>query len=136
MEKINREKLRVVFFEAWQKHQKKMPLTPLEIQLVDIILIHPEYYQLLNQEENYLSMDFDETNPFLHLSLHLSVREQTTTNRPSGITSIYQSLVLKSDDPHKAEHQIMDCLAEILWSAQQTGKTPDELYYLECLRNL
>jgi len=88
----DRDAMRKIFFEAWRKHQEKLPLEQLEAQLIDIILFHPEYQVLLDNPEQYQTVDFDETNPFLHLSLHLAIREQIKTNRPAGVTAIYETL--------------------------------------------
>jgi hypothetical protein len=125
-----RDQLRKVFFDAWRKHEDKLPLEPLEAQVVDVILMHPEYHFYLANQEAYQEKDFSEGNPFLHMSLHISVREQVSTNRPAGITMIYEKLCQKLGDKHLAEHHMMDCLAEILWQAQRDGTPPDENKYL------
>ncbi len=131
-----RDELRQVFFEAWRKHQAHLPIEPLEAHIIEIILLHPEYHELLAHPEKYQTENFSETNPFLHLSLHLALREQINTNRPIGITAIYNTLCQKYPDPHHAEHKMLECLGQILWDAQQRGKMPDEQYYLETLKKL
>jgi hypothetical protein len=128
-----RDQLRKLFFESWRKYNEQLPLEPLEMQLIDIILLHPEYHTMLSNPDHALK-DFDEANPFLHMSLHLALREQIQTNRPAGIQAIHQALCIKLQDKHLAEHRMMDCLADILWQAQQTGQMPDEQTYLTCLR--
>jgi hypothetical protein len=77
-----------------------------------------------------------ETNPFLHMGLHLGIREQIATNRPQGIAQIFNNLARQLGDPHAAEHQMIDCLAETLWEAQSRTTAPDEQQYLERLRRL
>ncbi len=131
----DRDDARSVFFEAWRKHQEHLPVEPLEAQIIEIILMHPEYHELLDHPEEYQSADFGETNPFLHLSLHLALREQISTNRPSGIAAVYAELSQQCQDPHLAEHKMAECLAQIIWDAQ-LGKAPDEQYYLEMLRKI
>ena len=111
-----------------------MPVEPLESQLIEIILLHPEYHALLNEPENLQADQFTETNPFLHMSLHLALREQVSTNRPKGILEIYQAVCSQFQDVHLAEHHMMECLANILWQAQQSGQMPDEQVYLELLK--
>lgn len=130
----SREEMRNIFFAAWQKHLEQLPIEPLEAQIIEIILLHPEYHEMLSHPEEYQAADFDETNPFLHLSLHIALREQISTNRPNGITSIYENLCQQSQDPHYAEHKMLECLAQILWDAQTAGKMPDEQHYLEMLK--
>ncbi len=136
MSTSERDELRHIFFEAWRKHQQKLPVEPLENQIINIILLHPEYHMILAHPENYQAKDFTETNPFLHMSLHLALREQIATNRPTGIKEIYQQLYKKTPDILTVEHQMMECLAQILWDAQQAGKIPDEKNYLDNLRKL
>jgi hypothetical protein len=129
-----RDQLRKVFFDACRKHENKLPLEPLEAQVLDVILMHPEYHFYLTNQEAYQSKDFTEGNPFLHMSLHISVREQISTNRPAGITLIYEKLCQRFGDTHLAEHHMADCLAEIIWQAQRDGTPPDEKNYLHRLR--
>lgn len=131
-----RDKMRQIFFDTWNKHQKKELLEPLEAQIVTVMTQHPEYYELLNQPENLEHSHFQEQNPFLHMSLHLALQEQITTDRPAGIKAIYSTLCLRLQDPHLVEHKMMDCLAAILWDAETTGKMPDEKNYLEKLKSL
>jgi len=130
----DRNELRQVFFETWDKHQKQLPLTPLQAQLMDIIMLHPEYHALLNDPENLQENDFPEENPFLHLSLHLAIREQISTDRPAGINEIHRRLCHTFKDAHLAEHNMMECLGRVLWEAQKTHELPDENSYLEMLK--
>jgi len=88
-----------------------------------------------NLERDYAAAD-GETNPFLHMGLHLSIREQVATDRPAGIAAVFQSLLAATGDRHAAEHRAVDCLAEALWNAQASGTVPDERAYLESLRRL
>ena len=132
----NRSELRNIFFSAWEKHQKKLPTDLLEAELITIILAHPEYHAFLNDPDTYQQYEFNEDNPFLHLSLHLALREQIKVNRPVGVQDIYQQLHEKLNDSLKAEHKMLLCLQEILWEAQQTGKAPDEKKYLSLLKLL
>ena len=132
----DRNELRKVFFDAWHKHQQQLPIEPLEAQLIDIMLVHPEFHTILNDAEKFQADDFPEGNPFLHLSLHLAIREQISTNRPAGITAVYDTLCRKLGEPLTAEHLMMECLGQTLWEAQQNNKMPDEAIYLEALQQL
>lgn len=133
---MNRDTSRKLFFDAWHKHLKQLPVEPLEAQVIEIILHHPEYHKLLSDPETYQNVDFDETNPFLHLGLHLALHEQVQTNRPNGITVIYKTLCEKYQDRHLVEHKLLECLAQILWDAQHAGSMPEESYYLDCLKKI
>ena len=133
----DRHELREMYADAWQKHRDKTPLSPLEAQIVQVVEDHPEYHDAVGGD---LAKDFTveggKTNPFLHMGLHLSVREQAATDRPPGIAAIFRQLADKVGDSHTAEHRMIDCLAETLWESQRDQSPPDELHYLERLRQL
>lgn len=131
-----RDELRKVYFDSWYKYNNQLPVEPLEHQIIEIILLHPEYHTLLSNSDNAAIDEYIESNPFLHMSLHLALTEQITTNRPQGITQIYSTLCTQRQDSHIAQHAMIDCLAEIIWNAQKSGKAPDEKEYLQKLRNL
>jgi hypothetical protein len=127
---------RQAFFVAWQKYQKKLPLEQLEAELIEVILLHPEYHPIIEQTSTLQQQEFAiEENPFVHMSLHLAIREQVNTNRPTGITLIHQQLQTHLDQ-HTVEHQMMTCLAQLLWQAQQNGVMENDEIYLEKLREL
>jgi len=134
----NRLELRRMYAEAWRKRQDEAPLTPLEAQIADIVEWHPEYHGAVTADD--LDQDYTpeggRTNPFLHMGLHLGLREQIATDRPTGIASIYRALAARIGDPHDAEHRMIDCLAETLWESQRQNQPPDEAAYLEKLRRL
>jgi hypothetical protein len=132
----DRNELRNVFFAAWKKHQQQLPIEPLEAQVIDIIVLHPEYHPIMNDPEKFQAIDFAENNPFLHMSLHLALREQISTNRPQGIKEIYEILCQQLANPHDAEHHMVECLGTVLWDAQQNGVMPDEQIYLEALQKI
>ena len=134
----DRQELRQMYVDAWHKSVSSEPMSPLEAQIASVVQEHPEYQALL--EQTSLDSDFKpeggQTNPFLHMGLHLAIREQVSTNRPAGIASVHHALSQKSGDPHSAEHQMIDCLAETLWEAQSANAAPDEQKYLERLQSL
>lgn len=132
----DRNAYRKMFFDAWQKHLKKLPLETVEIQVLDIILMHPEYHGLLDDPKTFMSQEFAlEENPFFHMSLHIALREQIQMDRPPGIRQIAKSLTEKYS-AHDAEHLMTTVLARVMAESQQTGKMPDENNYLEKLRKL
>ena len=134
----DRNELRQMYVDAWQKCSAGEPLSPLESQIAQVIQDHPEYQPAVTGEtldETY-TPEGGKTNPFLHMGLHLALREQIATNRPAGITQAFESLQTKTGDRHAAEHQALDCLAEALWTAQNNNTAPDEQAYLESLRRL
>ncbi len=133
----DRGQLRRFYCRAWKRYKGREELQPLEQLVAEVVAIHPEYHLLLEQEETAAEKEFlpelGESNPFLHLSLHLAIREQAGCDRPKGITDLYRRIVSRTGDIHEAEHQMMECLAEMLWNAQRNGIPPDEDAYLACL---
>jgi len=136
----DRDGLRRAWVDAWSKRRDGRPLEPLEAQLADVIELHPEYHALLQSGDQVLADEWTpergESNPFLHMGLHLALREQVATDRPAGIKAVYGQLAARLGDAHDAEHRMIDCLAEALWQAQRDGQPPDEAAYLERLRGL
>ena len=128
-----------MYVDAWNKHSEQQLMQPLEAQIAAVIELHPEYHALLADADQVLDKDWRaETggnNPFLHMGLHLAVRDQIATDRPAGIRSAYRALLNKRTSPHEAEHQIIECLAEALWSAQRSGLPPDAMAYLQKVRS-
>lgn len=131
----SRDQLRRMYIDAWRKHRAGLPLEPLEAQIADVIELHPEYHAVLEDPERVLDRDYTpeggESNPFLHMGLHLAVRDQIGTDRPLGIRQAFAQLAHKLGAEHDAEHLLMECLAETLWEAQRSGRAPDEQSYLE-----
>lgn len=132
--------MRRYYCGAWSRARAGLPLEPLQAQLVAVIERHPEYHALLADESAACAWEPEATgavdNPFLHLSLHLALREQIGTDRPQGIRAVYQQLAAGADDTHALEHRMMDCLGRALWDARRGAGTPDEAAYLACLRTL
>lgn len=136
----DRNQSRQMFIKSWQKHVAGNALEPLEKQIVAVIEEHPEYHSLMNDDSEKLQQDYTgddgQSNPFLHMGMHLALREQVGTNRPAGIAAITRSLLLKYQDGHDVEHRMMECLGEMLWTAQRNQQAPDEQAYLESLKLL
>ena len=136
----SREQLRRAYLEAWRKFSAKQPLEPLEAQLAAVISEHPEYLQWIEAGDAAISAEFSpesgRQNPFLHMGLHLALREQVATNRPKGIADIHRRLSSKLGGAHEAEHAMLEPLAQTLWEAQRNNSMPDEQGYLERLNAL
>ncbi|MGQ3890751.1 DUF1841 family protein [Legionella sp. CNM-4043-24] len=131
---------RSMFYSSWQKYRQGQVLQALEQQLVNVILDHPEYHALLEQSPEHMDQawfpELGQTNPFLHMGLHLALREQIVTDRPTGISQVFQTLLSRQSDVHATEHAMIDCLAECLWLAQRNQQQPDEQAYLQALTGL
>jgi hypothetical protein len=135
----NRAALRRMYVEAWRKQRESRPLEPVEDQINRVIALHPEYASLL-ENEDALDRDYTpeggQTNPFLHMGLHLAIREQVATDRPAGIAQVHRALAIRLGDIHAAEHAMIERLGEALWQAQRSGLPPNEARYLESLQQL
>ena len=130
----SREEVRETFFGAWRKYRAGQPLAGIEALALDAILAHPEYHDALDHPERTRDKDyFDESNPFLHMSLHVALEEQLSIDQPPGIAKCFQALLARHQDRHAALHQALECLAETVWRAQRDGAPPDAGAYLECL---
>jgi hypothetical protein len=136
----SREQLRRMYLEAWRKFSAKVPLEPLEAQLAAVIAEHPEYLQWIEAGDAAIAAEFTpesgRQNPFLHMGLHLALREQVATDRPAGIAEVHRNLTAKLGSAHSAEHAMLEPLAETLWEAQRNNRVPDEQVYLERLKLL
>jgi hypothetical protein len=134
----SRDQVRQFFFDTWAKFQQQQSLTDLEGIALQVIQMHPEYYVVLNTSEKYMDQayfpEMGETNPFLHMSLHMSILEQISINQPIGIADAYQRLRAKHGNESDAQHDLMDCLAETIWQAQRTGQSLDGAAYLERIK--
>ena len=131
-----REQSRLFLFEVWEKHRTGTALSPLESLALSVVLEHPEYHGVLENRERHLEREWrpegGETNPFLHLSLHLAIEEQRSIDQPPGIRAALERLEARHG-AHAARHAVMDCLAEVIWQAQRHGTGFDNAVYLDCI---
>lgn len=134
----SRDQVRQFFFAAWRKHREREVLAGMDHLAVDIIRLHPEYHPVLENAERYQEREYrpeaGDTNPFLHMSMHLAIEEQLSIDQPPGLKAEFARLATKSGDRHAACHEIMECLAETVWRAQRDATEPDAQAYLECLK--
>jgi len=123
-----------MYLASWRKFQAQLPLQPLEKQVAAVIAEHPEYIPWLEGAEDVLHAEFTpeggRENPFLHMGMHLALREQLSTDRPAGFAALHRRLCEHFGDAHQAEHALLTPLAETLSEAQRAGRAPDDLDYL------
>jgi len=132
----DRKKQRKFLADTWQKYTKNKPLGPLEKQLVSIIEIHPEYHDLIGNIDSEYFPEQGEVNPFLHINLHLALREQLSINQPKGIKKVHQKLINQHKDTHAVEHLMMECIAEMIYVSQKNNTAMDHENYLNCITSL
>ena len=134
----SKEEVRRFFCDTWRKARDGAVLTPLEAIARDWMLQHPEYESELSDLDAALAADYDaghgKANPFLHLSMHLSISEQISIDQPPGIRQAFVLLAEKLGSEHDAQHEIMECLGEMLWTSQRNGTPPDGAAYVESVK--
>jgi hypothetical protein len=136
----SRDEVREFFCSAWDKQKKAGILTPMESIATRWMVEHPEYHDILSDIEKAKVQDYTpekgQSNPFLHLSLHMSISEQVQIDQPPGIRDASRQLMMKLDSEHEAHHRMMECLGEVLWDAQRNGGSPDMRRYIELIKSL
>lgn len=134
----SRDQVRQFFFGVWDKYRIKQPLEGAELPALAVILDHPEYHGVLENPDRHQDKDYlpehGETNPFLHMSMHLALAEQVSIDQPPGIRDLLEQLSNKLGERMAAEHAAIDCLAEMIWQAQRQGTAYDPALYFDCLR--
>lgn len=130
--------VRRFFCETFRKQREGAPLTPMETLAGGWIDEHPEYHADLADLDAALAavytVDDGRTNPFLHLAMHLSISEQCSIDQPSGIRQAVELLAARRNALHTAHHEVMECLGEMLWESQRSGRPPDGHAYLDAVR--
>ncbi|MCC7410927.1 MAG: DUF1841 family protein [Gammaproteobacteria bacterium] len=136
----DRSEARQVIVQAWQRHRCGLPLEPLAALIVQVVAAHPEYHALLEDPQAAVAAEFPpgagQTNPFLHMGMHVAIQEQLSTDRPPGIAALVTAARPRFTHAHALEHRLMECLGQVLWQAQRRGTAPDEAAYLECVRRM
>lgn len=137
----DRNSARRFFIDIWNKYLQKRSLEPLEQRVLAVILEHSEYHEILSDPQSALAEEYSpeegRSNPFLHMGMHIAIKEQVSSDRPSGISGLYRTLLENhAGDQHCVEHLMLECLGESLWTAQRNSLPPDEQAYLDCLRKL
>ena len=130
--------VRRFFCAVHAKTNANQPLEALEIIASQWIAEHPEYHADLADAnaalEKMYDVDGGKTNPFLHLSMHLSISEQCSIDQPRGIRQAVELLTAKRNSLHDAHHETMDCLGQMVWESQRAGRPPDGAAYIECVQ--
>ena len=130
--------VRRFFCEVLRKQRAREPLTPMEAVAAPWVAEHPEYHTDLADVDAAIAavytVEEGRTNPFLHLSMHLSIAEQVSIDQPTGIRQAFELLAARCGSAHEAHHGIMECLGEMIWASQRSGLPPDGLAYLDCVR--
>ncbi len=131
----SQEDVRRFFCGVHAKSRAGQPLDALETLASQWIAEHPEYHADLADAQAAVSRVYDasdgRTNPFLHLSMHLSISEQCSIDQPRGIRQAVELLAARRDSLHDAHHEAMECLGQMLWESQRSGRPPDGQAYID-----
>ena len=133
--------VRTFFCEAWRKQCAGEPLSPMDTLAAEWIARHPEYHAELSDLEAALTAVYTvedgqkgRTNPFLHLSMHLSISEQCSIDQPRGIRQAVELLHRRRGSLHAAHHEAMECLGRMMLESQRAGRPPDGDAYVACVQ--
>ncbi len=134
----SQDDVRRFFCTAWRRQRSGEPLAPMDVLALRWIDEHPEYHADLADETAALtavySVEGGRSNPFLHLSMHLTIDEQCSIDQPTGIRQAVQLLAARHQSLHEAHHVVMECLGEMIWTSQRSGLPPDGQAYLQAVR--
>jgi Domain of unknown function (DUF1841) len=134
----SQQDVRRFFCETHQRQRAGLPLEPMQAKAATWVDQHPEYHAELSDVDAALqavyTVEDGRANPFLHLSMHLSIEEQCDINQPTGIREAVALLAHKSGSLHQAHHEVMECLGDMIWTSQRSGLPPDGQAYLEAVR--
>lgn len=130
--------VRRFFCSVHAKGLQGLVLDPLETIAGGWVAEHPEYHADLADEKAAVARmgtaDPARENPFLHLSMHLSISEQCSIDQPRGIRQAVELLAARRQSLHEAHHEVMECLGRMLWESQRAGRPPDGAAYVDCVQ--
>lgn len=130
--------VRRFFCGVYAKSRTGQPMEAIELLASQWIAEHPEYHaefaDVNTALANMTQAEAGRENPFLHLSMHLSISEQCSIDQPRGIRQAVELLAAKREDLHAAHHEVMDCLGRMVWESQRAGRPPDGAAYIDCVQ--
>lgn len=130
--------VRKFFCSVHAKTLAGTPMDAMETLVSQWIQEHPEYHTDLSDAEAAVARMYDvedgKTNPFLHLSMHLTISEQCSIDQPRGIRQAVELLAARRNSLHDAHHDTMDCLGQMVWESQRAGRPPDGAAYIDCVQ--
>jgi len=135
----DRATLREFYRTSWSRFEAGLPLEPLQALVADVIAEHPEYHDEImapDAASKQFTVEAGTVNPFLHMGMHIALREQVGTDRPGGLKAEYKKLLKAVGNQHETEHQMMECLGQVMWQAERDRQPPDERAFLSCVKRL
>ena len=130
--------VRRFFCTVYAKWRDGQPMDALETLASQWVAEHPEYHADFSDVAAALARMYEvkdgQVNPFLHLSMHLSVSEQCSIDQPRGIRQAVELLTARRDSLHTAHHETMDALGQMIWESQRSGRPPDGQAYIDAVQ--
>ena len=130
--------VRRFFCSVYAKWQQGQPLDALETLASQWVSEHPEYHADFADVDAALARMYEveegKTNPFLHLAMHLSISEQCSIDQPRGIRQAVELLAARRDSLHQAHHEAMECLGQMIWESQRSGRPPEGAAYIDAIQ--
>jgi len=134
----NQSDVRRFFCQVHRKLQQRQTLDPMQTIASEWVLAHPEYQSDLEHEEEAVQATYPpelgRENPFLHLSMHLSIEEQCAIDQPKGVRAALEQLTSSLGDKHLAHHAAMESLGLMIWESQRSGRPPDGQAYIDAVQ--
>jgi Domain of unknown function (DUF1841) len=134
----SQEDVRRFFCSVYAKARSNQAMEAIETIAAQWMDEHPEYHADFADVDLALTTMYEategRTNPFLHLSMHLSISEQCSIDQPRGIRQAVELLTHKRNSLHQAHHEAMECLGTMLWESQRAGRPPDSNAYIACVQ--
>jgi hypothetical protein len=136
----SQDDVRRFFCEVFFRSRQAEPMDALQTLAAQWVDEHPEFHDVLSDpawavKQTY-PVEAGHANPFLHLSMHLSISEQCSIDQPQGIQSAVARLAERKNSIHEAQHAVMECLGAMLWESQRSGRPPDGVAYVEAVKRL
>ena len=130
--------VRRFFCAVYAKWRYDQPLEAIESIAAQWVAEHPEYHAMLADLDTALQTMFaaqeGHSNPFLHLSMHLSISEQCSIDQPRGIQQAVALMAHRAGSLHEAHHAAMECLGKMVWESQRSSTQPDGDAYVACVQ--
>ena len=134
----SQQDVRRFFCSVYAKSQSQTPMEAIETLASQWIAEHPEYHADFADVDAALAKmvapEDGKTNPFLHLSMHLSISEQCSIDQPRGIRQAVELLTARRNSLHDAHHEAMECLGQMVWESQRAKRPPDGAAYIDCVQ--
>jgi hypothetical protein len=137
LKKLTGERNRVVWEIA--KTGDLSRLSPEDKKLAEIMLEHEEFHNQFEIADVLSQHEYDpdeETNPFLHVTMHAIAETQLENRDPIEVYQFYNAMRKKKASHHDALHLIGVVLAPLIWKTLREQRAFDLEEYRSRLKKL